>query len=552
MNLDKFLNQKIRNHIIIPLLILGIASGVILMYISSLKMKRQMELQLGRAINEWNYINLNIGKFLNILSNDEKIFESEIELKRVLKLFYENYKEQIQYVYFSKSEKTLFIYPETEIPSYIVPKNRPWFQKALEHKDTYQISDPYVDLLTNEIIVTISKYVKTKNGEAVIGVDINPRYLSKRILRKNILIVNKEKVVISSLDKKKIGMKLDISLENGYKILGTNLILSDRAMGDVYILIYNNYLLNLLPNIIVTLLVVFGILLIGEQISKDLNRDIESYVGNPIKKLIIASKNYLNNQTFDVTNVETTITEIDILVAEIADMVSIIEANFQELKATNEELEETYKEVEKYSAELEKTYELFIEKMATIVEGFDENTGNHVKRVQILSKFLAEKLGMSERFVRRIYLYSALHDIGKIKVPVEILRKVGPLSEEEWEIMKKHTIWGAEILDGDKRFNFAKNIALYHHEKYNGKGYPYGLKGDEIPIEAQIVNIVDVYDALRSERPYKRALSHEESMNIILKGDGRTSPEDFNPKILKCFKEHSDEIKNIWNGLDER
>lgn len=551
MNLDKFLNQKIRNHIIIPLLILGIASSVILMYISLLKMKRQMELQLGRAINEWNYINLNIGKFLNILSNDEKIFESEIELKRVLKLFYENYKEQIQYVYFSKSEKTLFIYPETEIPSYIIPKNRPWFQKALEHKDTYQISDPYVDLLTNEIIVTISKYVKTKNGEAVIGVDINPRYLSERILRENILIVNKEKVVISSLNKKKIGMKLDISLENGYKIFGTNLILSGRAMGDVYILIYNNYLLNLLPNIIVTLLVVFGTLLIGEQISKDLNRDIESYIGNPIKKIIVASKNYLNNQTFDVTNVETTITEIDILVAEIVDMVSIIEANFQELKATNEELEETYKEVEKYSAELEKTYELFIEKMATIVEGFDENTGNHVKRVQILSKFLAEKLGMSEQFVRRIYLYSALHDIGKIKVPVEILRKVGPLSDEEWEIMKKHTIWGAEILDGDKRFNFAKNIALYHHEKYNGKGYPYGLKGDEIPIEAQIVNIVDVYDALRSERPYKRALSHEESMNIILKGDGRTSPEDFNPKILKCFKEHSDEIKNIWNGLDD-
>jgi HD-GYP domain-containing protein (c-di-GMP phosphodiesterase class II) len=151
--------------------------------------------------------------------------------------------------------------------------------------------------------------------------------------------------------------------------------------------------------------------------------------------------------------------------------------------------------------------------------------------------------------VKKIYLYSALHDIGKIKVPPEILRKPSSLSSEEWKIMKKHTIWGAEILDGDERLEIAKRIALYHHEKFNGKGYPYGLKGDQIPIEAQIVNIVDVYDALRSKRPYKKPFTHKKALEIMLNGDGRTSPDEFNPKILEIFKTYEAEIENIWENL---
>ncbi|MBZ4650167.1 HD domain-containing phosphohydrolase [Thermosipho sp. (in: thermotogales)] len=305
----------------------------------------------------------------------------------------------------------------------------------------------------------------------------------------------------------------------------------------------------MLPNFLITITIVLGILVLGHLTDNNVEEELNSNIRVPIENIIDETKRYLTNQEFDGSKINTEIEEIDVLVNEIADMISIIEANFQELKATNEELEEAYKEIEKYSGELETTYELFIEKMATIVEGFDEDTGNHIKRVQVLSKFLAEKMKLPDNLVKKIYLYSALHDIGKIKVPPEILRKPSSLSSEEWKIMKKHTIWGAEILDGDERLEIAKRIALYHHEKFNGKGYPYGLKGDQIPIEAQIVNIVDVYDALRSKRPYKKPFTHKKALEIMLNGDGRTSPDEFNPKILEIFKTYEAEIENIWENL---
>ena len=100
-------------------------------------------------------------------------------------------------------------------------------------------------------------------------------------------------------------------------------------------------------------------------------------------------------------------------------------------------------------------------------------------------------------------------------------------------------------------FEMARNIALYHHEKYNGRGYPFGLKGEEIPIEARIVAIVDVYDALRSKRPYKEAFSHEKALKIILEGDGRTKPEDFDPRVLEVFRDYGDEIGKLWEKVSE-
>jgi len=160
------------------------------------------------------------------------------------------------------------------------------------------------------------------------------------------------------------------------------------------------------------------------------------------------------------------------------------------------------------------------------------------------------KLDFPEKFKDEIYNYSVLHDIGKIFVSKEILNKPGKLTSEEWETVKKHTIYAKKLLD-NPHFKVALNIAMYHHENYDGTGYPKGLKDDEIPIEAQIVKIVDVYDALRSGRPYKKAFSHEEAMKIIIEGDGRTMPSHFNPKILDIFKSLSDEIRKIYEQSNE-
>lgn len=183
-----------------------------------------------------------------------------------------------------------------------------------------------------------------------------------------------------------------------------------------------------------------------------------------------------------------------------------------------------------------------IHRLARAAEYRDTDTGAHIERIGRYSAAIAREMGSSDGEVENMLYAAPMHDVGKIAVPDRILLKTGSLDTDEWEIMKKHTTIGAEILQGsDAAFiRLAEVIALTHHEKWDGSGYPRGLRASEIPLAGRIVAIADVFDALTSARPYKEPFSLPESLHIVREGRGH-----FDPDVADAFFAIEDEILSI-------
>lgn len=153
-----------------------------------------------------------------------------------------------------------------------------------------------------------------------------------------------------------------------------------------------------------------------------------------------------------------------------------------------------------------------------LAEARDNETGEHLKRISAFSRILASELGLPQKQIQDLIIFSPLHDIGKVGIPDSILLAPRKLTKDEFEIMKTHASLGHEILKGRPTLEKASEIAHSHHEKFDGSGYPQGLAGEDIPISGRIVALVDVYDALRSERPYKHPWPHEQAKDQIIAG----------------------------------
>jgi putative two-component system response regulator len=197
--------------------------------------------------------------------------------------------------------------------------------------------------------------------------------------------------------------------------------------------------------------------------------------------------------------------------------------------------------------------------MATMVEGRDNSTGGHIKRTSNIVRFLVEEmmkdpsLELNHTFYQNVIKAAPMHDLGKITIDDAILRKPGRFTPEEYEVMKTHSPEGAKILEQilkdvtDKSLEgIAINVAHYHHERWDGKGYPNGLKGDDIPLEARIMAIADVYDALVSSRCYKDSMSYDKAGEIILAGMGT----QFDPTLQKYFMDCEAKLREYYRTVE--
>ena len=201
--------------------------------------------------------------------------------------------------------------------------------------------------------------------------------------------------------------------------------------------------------------------------------------------------------------------------------------------------------------ETEKAFIYTIEALARACEAAEEQTGKHLQRVDRYAGALAANMGLPAEFVDTISYSAQMHDVGKIKIPTSILLKGGRLTGEEMTLMKKHTVYGEQILGNSPRLGIAREIAISHHENWDGSGYPYGLKGSAIPLSGRITKIADVYDALRSKRSYKAPFSHGEAIRIFREGDERVSPQcHFDPELLATFFKIEHIFEKVYESLE--
>lgn len=431
------------------------------------------------------------------------------------------------------------------------PIGRDWYEIAIERGDLV-ITNPYTDIITGESIITISTKIQNTNN-CVVGLDIKQSKINAIITRLSKeedcvtsgFILNRDGIIVGHSNKDLIGKSIN----------------DDTIDKQEYIEPYIEDILNKPAGKIDYDTYRYSYSLIYQKTESDWH------------VVYVVDKSVMSTATSEYSGrILITYCICSVLLNLIIFVYYIKRQKAIKLKNRAESAE---KELLKYKEDLELMVEdkteairiqsekinslntAIIDNLADIVEFRDLESGQHIKRIKKYTYILAKKVvelypeyRVYEEKIELICNASALHDIGKIGIPDSILLKPGKLTKEEFDEMKKHTIIGDDLASrilekyDEELAKYGRNICRYHHERYDGKGYPDGLKGDETPIYAQVVGIADVYDALIEKRVYKKAFTHDKAIQMIKNGECGT----FSEKLIRCL----DLVETEFNKVSKR
>lgn len=433
----------------------------------------------------------------------------------------------------SQEDGSIFITPIDEtMPEDYDCRTRDWYKKALENKGKIVWTDPYLD--AGEIggyVVTVAKAVDREDGiVGVVGMDIKLSRFSDIINdliyddNGTLMLINSQGEVFSHPDHSMLMTNIsdDIELmeqlvsDNGtsiFKYKGKESVISYMTVPEtgwriigVMPLDINQALAPIMSRASqVALVSVIVTFFIGLLLSK--------YITRPLGNIMDGIENISQGKFDEHIHIDSR-DELKVLGDQFNNMMDTVRALIEERNLH-------VRELTKMNKELRNSYLSTVQSLANAIEANDKYTKGHCERVSCLSTDIARKMGLGEKDIHVLEFASILHDIGKIGIPSAVLNKEGTLSEEEFDMIKKHPLIGYEILSHVDFLAESRKVLLEHHERVDGKGYPQGLKGEEISLLAKIISVADAYDAMTSSRPYRKIpLTKEEAINEMMRGKG--------------------------------